>query len=244
MCGRYASTRPKLQLTETFHIDADHTDERLREDYNVAPTKTAPAILSTLPKDSAEDVAPTRRLELLRWGLVPPWAKDIKIGAKMVNARAETISDKPSFKRPFGARRCLLPIDGFYEWVAEDHGGPKPVKQPYFLRPKDGGILAAAGLWERWHDPAKDKDDPDAWLHSFVIITTDATDDVGRVHDRMPMIVLPEQWDEWLDPRLTDPNQARILMDPPEPGTLDIYAVSTAVNQARSNGPQLIEPLG
>ncbi|WP_020525177.1 SOS response-associated peptidase [Catelliglobosispora koreensis] len=244
MCGRYASTKTKLQLAETFHVSADYAADGVREDYNVAPTKTAPAILSTLAKDDPA-AQMVRRLEMLRWGLIPPWAKDLKIGAKMVNARAETISDKPSYRRPFAARRCLIPLDGFYEWVEEDQGGPKPVKQPYFLRPKDGGILAAAGVWERWHDPDKPKDDPDAWLHSFVIIiiTTDATDDVGRVHDRMPMIVLPEQWDEWLDPRLLDPNAARILMGPPEPGTLDIYAVSRAVNHARSNGPELIRPL-
>lgn len=226
---------------QLFAAEQTDSDEPLREDYNVAPTKKAPAVLAQTPEGAPEDAGPVRELRVLRWGLVPSWAKDRRKGFN--NARAETVHEKPSFRRAFKARRCLLPLEGFYEWfpVAGQEDAKKPVKQPYFLRPNDGGVLAVAGLYEFWRDPDLADDDPELWRPRFTIITTQATDDVGHIHDRMPMVITPDHWEAWLDPRLSEVDEVRALMAPPAPGSLDIYPVSTAVNVVRNNGPQLIE---
>ena len=183
-----------------------------------------------------------RELRVVRWGLVPFWAKDISIGSRLINARAETVATKPAFRRAFARHRCLLPADGFYEW--EKSGDPKrPAKQPYFIRREDGGVLAFAGLYELWRDKDRPDDDPGAWLWTATIITTRAEDEVGRIHDRMPMVIDPARWADWLDPTATSAEALHGLMTPAASAHLTSYPVSTEVNSVRHNGPGLIEPM-
>src|SRR5580693_7280503 len=152
--------------------------------------------------DQAGGPEGVRELRVVRWGLVPFWAKDISIGSRLINARAETVASKPAFRRAFARHRCLLPADGFYEW--EKSGDPKKAaKQPYYIRREDGGVLAFAGLYELWRDKDRPDDDPDSWLWTATIITTRAEDEVGRIHDRMPMVIEPARWADWLDPTAT-----------------------------------------
>ena len=183
-----------------------------------------------------------RELRVVRWGLVPFWAKDISIGSRLINARAETVASKPAFRRAFARHRCLLPADGFYEW--EKSGDPKsPRKQPYYIRREDGGVLAFAGLYELWRDKDRPDDDPDSWLWTATIITTRAEDEVGRIHDRMPMVIEPARWADWLDPAATSAEALHGLMTPAASVHLTTYPVSTEVNSVRHNGPGLIEPM-
>ncbi|GLY84590.1 hypothetical protein Airi02_025190 [Actinoallomurus iriomotensis] len=176
-----------------------------------------------------------RELHIARWGLVPFWAKDVSIGARMINARVETAHEKPAFRRSFSLHRCVVPADGYYEWQVTGDG----VKQPHFIRPADGGILVMAGLYAVWRSP----DAPGGRLLSCTILTTEATDDLGRIHDRMPMLVEPDRFDAWLDPALTDPDEVRSLLVPAAEGRLESYPVSTAVNKVANNGPELVRPL-
>jgi putative SOS response-associated peptidase YedK len=255
MCGRYASARKRIELLEEFSVQNDRVAETLAPDYNVAPTKPVYAVLTRQPDDRDRAGAPTstadsagtadpglagaeRQLRVLRWGLVPFWAKDVKIGSRMINARAETVSEKPAFRRAFAQRRCLLPADGYYEWQQQD-GGPK---QPIYISRTDGRPLAFAGLYELWRDGSVPPDDADAWLWTSTIITTSAPDDLGHIHDRMPMIIDPASWSDWLDPANHDPADLRALLVPAAISGLTTYPVSTAVNSVRNNGPQLIEP--
>ncbi|GAA5040989.1 putative SOS response-associated peptidase YedK [Thermocatellispora tengchongensis] len=244
MCGRYASARKKHELLEEFRVAVDAVpDKELREDYNVAPTKEVYAVLERKPKgEKGQDgdeqgASAVRQLRTLRWGLVPPWAKDPSIGSRMINARVETVAEKPAYKRAFAQRRCLLPADGYYEWYQID----KKRKQPYFIHPADGSVMAMAGLYEFWRDRSRPDDDPEAWLVTCTVITTTAEDHLGRIHDRMPMLVERERWDDWLNPGLTEPADARALLVPASPDTLEAYPVSTAVNSVRNNGPHLLE---
>ncbi|MEV0596529.1 SOS response-associated peptidase [Nonomuraea cavernae] len=250
MCGRYASARKKHELLEEFQVELDgDPDQELGPDYNVAPTKNVYAVLSRVPKEADRAV---RQLRIVKWGLVPAWAKDPSIGSRMINARIETVAEKPAYRQAFAKRRCLLPADGYFEWMpmaAEGSGkqgnsgkqGKK--KQPYFIHPADGGVLAMAGLYEFWKDPSRADDDPLKWLVTCTVITTDAEDDLGRIHDRMPMMIERERWAEWLDPKLTDTEEASELLVPADPGRLTAVAVSTDVNNVRNNGPDLIKPI-
>lgn len=248
MCGRYASARKKHELLEEFQVELDgDPDKELGPDYNVAPTKNVYAVLSRVPKEAERAV---RQLRIVKWGLVPAWAKDPSIGSRMINARIETVAQKPSFRQAFAKRRCLLPADGYFEWmpIEGDKGdksgkGDKKKKQPYFIRPEDGGVLAMAGLYEFWKDPTRADDDPLKWLVTCTVITTDAEDDLGRIHDRMPMMIERDRWADWLDPKLTDTEDASRLLVPADTGRLTAVPVSTAVNNVRNNGPDLIEPL-
>ncbi|HET7328469.1 MAG TPA: SOS response-associated peptidase [Nocardioidaceae bacterium] len=244
MCGRYASTRSRDDLVETFDIDLASAEEVPERDYNVAPTKSSPVVLARRPRGSADDAEPVRQLRNLTWGLVPSWSKQPKLG-RMINARAETVHEKPAFRRGFASRRLIVPSSGFYEWFQTEQVGRsgKPLKQPFYLHPKNDDVLALAGLYEFWRDDQKPSGDPGAWLTTFTIITTRATDDVGHVHDRMPMTVARGDWEEWLDPRISDVDHLRTLMAPPPAGSLEIYPVTTAVNKADNNGPELVEPL-
>lgn len=240
MCGRYASSRQPDELAEEFEIDELRLQEPLTESYNVAPTDDVYAIVERPPRD--DDAPSERQLRSVRWGLVPSWAKDVKIGNRMINARMETVAEKPAYRRAFAKRRCLLPADGYFEWYATDakDAKGKPRKQPYFITPKDGGVLAMAGLYELWPDPAKAEDDPARWLWSCTVITTEAEDSLGRIHDRMPLMVERERWDEWLDP--TRPGDLELLT-PAAPGRLEAFPVSTLVSNVRNNGRELVEPL-
>jgi len=265
MCGRYAATSRPEDLVEEFEIDAVLTGEPSRSilatsqepppgepDYNVAPTKQAPVILTRVPRatDQAddEDAPAVRQLRLLTWGLVPSWAKDIKVGLRMTNARAETVLDKPAFARAAASRRALVPAAGWYEWqvspTATDAKG-KPRKQPFFIHHSDGSTLALAALYEFWRDPSiEDGDDPRAWLTTYTIITTAAEPGLDRIHDRQPLVLEREDWADWLDPEATDLDAVRAHLAFSRPGRFDAYPISTAVNSSRNNGPHLLEPVG
>ncbi|WP_327280412.1 MULTISPECIES: SOS response-associated peptidase [unclassified Streptomyces] len=240
MCGRYASSRAPEDLAGLFEARWDPR-ETLAPSWNVAPTDQVWAVLERADRGTGEV---ERRLRTLRWGLVPSWAKDPNGGARMINARVETVHEKPAYRRAFTRRRCLLPADGFYEWqpVAAT-ATAKAYKQPYFITPQDAGVMAMAGLYEFWRDPAvSDEDDPAAWLATATIITTEATDAAGRIHPRMPLAVAPEDHEAWLDPAHQDVHGLRALLHTPADGRLDARAVSTAVNSVRNNGPELLEP--
>ena len=249
MCGRYAASRDTATLVTEFEVSAaPHRD--LAADYNVAPTKEVYAVVDRAPGPAAQDEPQIRReLAIVRWGLVPSWAKDPAIGSRMINARVETVNEKPAYRTAAARRRCLLPADGYYEWYtptsddAPRGRAGKPVKQPFYIHPADGSVLAMAGLYEFWRDPQRPPEDPDSWLWTVTIITTSATDELGRIHDRMPMCVRPEQWSGWLDPANTDGRAAVSLLTPAAPGWLAAYPVSREVNNVRHNGPELIAPL-
>ena len=261
MCGRYASARRRIELLEEFRIERDRVPEPLEPDYNVAPTRRVYAVITREPRPSedAEDTEAAaeqtpdgpsglaRELRVVRWGLVPFWAKDPKIGSRLINARAETVASKPAFRHAFKRNRCLLPADGYYEWQRPDGssqdepGGKGGVKQPYFITRGDGGPLAFAGLYELWRDAALPDDHERAWLWTATIITTSAPDELGQIHDRMPMVIEPDRWADWLDPAASDPADLAALLAPAASSGLISYPVSTAVNSVRNNGPELLE---
>jgi len=255
MCGRYAASKDASALVEEFQVDDEVIDTPLVADYNVAPTKSVYVVLQRRPPGgdggSDESDQTTRQLRIARWGLVPSWAKDPSIGSRMINARVETVAQKPAFRRAYAARRCLLPADGYFEWytpeVVPKGQSPtksgKPRKQPFFITPGDGSSLAMAGLYEWWRDPTKEREAEDAWLLSTVIITTEAADEVGHIHDRMPLVVPPENWSTWLDPNIKDHGVVAPLLSPAMAHHLQAYPVSTAVNDVRHNGPELVLPL-
>jgi len=265
MCGRYASTKSPADLVLEFDIDrvSSLVEERpLPPDYNVAPTKDVYAVLERADRDEPDVV--TRRLTEVRWGLVPSWAKDVSIGNRMINARLETAATKPSFRKAWAARRCLLPADGYYEWYqpvgdaaadrataetkpATGRKPKKPAKIPFYVRQRDGASLAMAGLYEIWRDDTLADDDPSRWLWSVTVLTTDASDDVGRIHERMPLLVRSEAIGDWLDSTIVPPEGwARADGDgplqPAAPGLLEAYPVSTLVNNVANNSAELIEP--
>ncbi|MER6691495.1 SOS response-associated peptidase [Streptomyces minutiscleroticus] len=242
MCGRYVSTRGTEDLARLFQVADPPAEESLTPNWNVAPTQEVWAVLDRAPREDAD--APVRReLRPLRWGLVPSWAKDAGIGSRMINARVETVHEKPAYRSAFAKRRCLLPADGFYEWQQTTGGTTgKPRKQPYFIHPEDGRVMAFAGLYEYWRDPdVKQDDDPAAWLMTCTIITTEATDAAGRVHPRMPLALTEDHYDAWLSPERRDPDELRALLTRPADGRLAARPVSTAVNNVRNNGPHLLE---
>ncbi len=246
MCGRYASSRRPEDLVEEFQIDENQVKEALAADYNVAPTKPVYAVLQRPAREGDGEPHPAaRQLRLVTWGLVPFWAKDPGVGHKMINARVETVSEKPAFRRAFAARRCLLPADGYYEWytTSQKTASGRPRKQPFFIHPADGSVLAMAGLYEIWRDPAKADDDPERFRWTCTVITTTAEDEVGRIHDRAPMLVEREQYDAWLDPERSTPGDLRGLLVPAAPGRLEAYPVSTRVNSVKNNGADLVEPV-
>jgi putative SOS response-associated peptidase YedK len=200
--------------------------------FNVAPTHD---ILAVVDSSTGIELAP------FHWGLVPSWAKDRKIASKMINARAETLSEKGAFKGLFARSRCIIPADGFYEWKTIDgEAGGKSVKQPFFIHSTSGEPLAFAGLWTAWRDPAA----PDAGkLHSATIITTSANDTMAPVHNRMPVLLPASRWQEWLDQQNHDLDALASLLVPAPNDLLTMHAVSTDVNSVRNKGPHLLEPL-
>ncbi|GAA2400792.1 SOS response-associated peptidase [Streptomyces glaucosporus] len=241
--------------------------ETLAPDWNVAPTKQVYAVLDRPLKDS-DDPRPVRQLRVMRWGLVPSWAKSPDTASKMFNARAETVHEKPSYRRAFAARRCLLPADGYYEWVTgrderqeEEKGKRKrPRKQPYFVTPADGSVMALAGLYEFWRDRTLPDDHPQAWWVTCSVITTEAETEpfadadgegggeggprsLADIHPRMPLVLPPDRWDAWLDPARTDADRVRELLAPPPAGALRAYPVGSGVSNVRNNGPELLEEL-
>ncbi|MDQ2874916.1 MAG: SOS response-associated peptidase [Actinomycetota bacterium] len=250
MCGRYASARKRIELLEEFSVQRDRVTGDLQPDYNVAPTRPVYAVMDREQRRAADGGPPesdgvARELRVVRWGLVPSWARDISAGSRLINARAETVHEKPSFRRAFARRRCLLPADGYYEWQVLENAGPRggKRKQPYFIHRADSGLMAFAGLYELWRDRAVPDGDPDAWLWTAVIITTSAPDELGQIHDRMPMVIAPESWADWLDPGNSDASDLRALLAPAAARGLATYPVSTEVNSVRNNGPELMQPV-
>ncbi|HJQ45973.1 MAG TPA: SOS response-associated peptidase [Amycolatopsis sp.] len=240
MCGRYAATKNPAALVQEFEA-LDETGGQARDaDYNVAPTKNVVTVVQRHPRDAEgtvlEDEPAVRSLRLMRWGLVPFWAKDPSVGNRMINTRAETATEKPAFKRALAKRRCLVPADGWYEWRRD---GKK--KEPFFMTGPD---LAFAGIWESWRaktDGKKDSEDPTADpLITFSIITTDAIGQLTDVHDRMPLLMTRDTWANWLDP---DRSDVADLLTPPRDlvDTLELRPISDKVNNVRNNGPELLE---
>src|SRR5688572_844884 len=243
MCGRYASSRHPDDLIEEFEVVNDRTPAPLAADYNVAPTKEVYAVVERPPtKESPEP--PQRQLRVLTWGLVPSWAKDPSIGNRMINARMESVAEKPAYKRAFAKRRCLLPADGYFEWypTEEKTKAGKPRKQPFFIRPQDHGVLAMAGLYEIWRDPTRDDDDPERFRWTCTVLTTQAEDSLGHIHDRMPLMVERDRWGQWLDPTASGQDRLGLLV-PAAPGNLEAYPVSPLVSNVRNNGPELLDPI-
>ncbi len=234
MCGRYAATKDPGGLAEEFEASMV-PEETLLPDYNVAPTKKVYVVIDHQDHH--------RSLDIARWGLVPVWAKDPSIGSRMINARAETVSEKPAFRRAFAKRRCLVPAAGYYEWYTPTGENlplgtsGKPRKQPFFIRPADGASLPMAGLYEWWRDPTVE--DPEGWRLTCTVLTTAASEAVARIHDRMPLTVPHAEWGAWLDPD----HEFDLDMILGDAIALEAFPVSTTVNSVRNNGPELIVPL-
>jgi putative SOS response-associated peptidase YedK len=218
MCGRYTLASPTERLAEEFGVDASSIE--LSPNYNVAPTQGVAAVL---------EEGGQRRLEVLRWGLIPPWADDPGIGSRMINARSETAPGKPSFRRAFRERRCLIPADGFYEWQRTNGA-----KQPYYIHMEDGRPFAFAGLWESWSKGEGE-------IRTCTILTTGANALVGEVHDRMPVILAHDAYDVWLDPASERDELTGLLAPYPE-DEMEAYPVSRFVNSPSNNDPRCIEP--
>ncbi|MGI9605210.1 MAG: SOS response-associated peptidase [Acidimicrobiales bacterium] len=225
MCGRFTSTTPPDKLAAYFGAEAPTDADEVEPDYNVAPTREVPVVRFR------EEV---RHLDFLRWGLVPRWAKDLRIGSKMINARAETVATKNAFRSAFARRRCIVSADGFYEWKQIDD----KTKQPMYITRADGDPLALAGLWERWTDAEGLRD-----FHTFTILTTTPNATMAPIHDRMPVMLPPSVWDEWLDPSNDDTTGLQRLLVPAPDDLLATHAVSTDVNSVKNNAPELIAPL-
>jgi putative SOS response-associated peptidase YedK len=241
MCGRYVVASSPSLLAERLGVDELRVEDDT-PDYNVAPR--AQVMIVRRRED-------TRILSRVRWGLVPSWAKDPSIGDRMINARAEQVADKPAFRRAFTKRRCLVPADGFYEWeVVAPPSTPKgrPKKQPVFIHRRDGEPMAFAGLVEVWKvpegcDPVPEGVD-DGWLISCAIVTTEPNALLAPIHDRMP-VVLPERaWARWLDPEEPDADALLELLVPAPDDLLELWPVSTQVNSADNNNPDLVKPIG
>jgi putative SOS response-associated peptidase YedK len=262
MCGRYAASRKPEDLAGLFEVRKWDPTEAIAPDWNVAPTKDVYAVLDRPVRDSGSP-EPVRQLRVLRWGLVPSWAKSPEGAARLINARAETAHEKPSFRRALAARRCLIPADGYYEWLTsaderqlEEQGKKKRSrKQPYFVTPADGSVFAMAGLYEFWRDRTLPDDHPRAWWATCSVITTAAetTDLAGYegegpraladIHPRMPLMMRPDRWDDWLNPTTTDPDELHDLLTAPPPGLLRAFPIGTAVSNVQNNGPELVEEL-
>lgn len=218
MCGRFALIVDASVLADVFDVEPPHDfDPR----FNIAPTQSVPIVRARNEQ--------TRECEMVRWGLIPPWAKDMKIGAKMINARAETVAEKPSFRAAVKRRRCLVPATGFYEWVTTKDG-----KRPYFIHFTDGRTFAFAGLWERWTARGG------ASLESCTIITTTANEMISDLHHRMPVILAPERHGEWLRPESLSAGRLNELLIPHPAGDMVAYQVSTHVNKPSNDDPTCI----
>lgn len=226
MCGRYANARHDGDLLRDFQV-ASIVDDPPEPSWNVAPTDPGRVVLERIVNGE-----PDRQLRTLRWGLIPFWAKDPKVASKHINARSETVTTKPAFKSAAVKHRCVVPADGYYEWMVAEDG-----KHPMYLY--GDGVLGFAGLYEI----RRDFDDPDAFLWTYTILTCTATDELGHIHDRSPVVVPPDLVDSWLDPGTTDPHVVRDLIAAMPPPILHTYEVSTSVNSVRNNGPELITPL-
>jgi len=230
MCGRYYSRADKQRIAERFHL-RDIPDVALAPDYNVAPTTFQPVI--RVGRDTGD-----RELSLMRWGLIPYFAKslaDFK-AFSTINARAETLTRSATFRRPFQRRRCLVPADGFYEWKKLGDS-PKAAREPYSISLASGQPMAFAGLWDAWKEP-----NGNDWLQSFSIVTTEANEIMSSIHTRMPAILHPRDWPEWLDRDRDRPPPAHLLR-PFDSDALRVQRCSPLVGNVRNNGPELLNSL-
>lgn len=234
MCGRYTFTEDIAELEKLVQFICKISEFKAR--YNIAPRSIVPVLVS----ENNQTI-----LKPMRWGLIPPWAKDESIGDKLTNARADTITDKVSYRKPFEKQRCLIPADGFYEWQATPTG-----KQPFRFTRKDGGFFCMAGLWEKWHRPHREGelglDDTgpsvDQTVETFTIITTEPNAMVAKVHDRMPVILSPEHYQWWLEPKRFDPQFLKTLLRPYPAEDMACVRVSKLVNIAKHDTPDCLLP--
>jgi putative SOS response-associated peptidase YedK len=221
MCGRYTLRSPGPLIARIFGLAAD---PGLAPRYNIAPSQAVAVV---------RQADGERRLDMLRWGLVPSWARDPSMGNRMINARGETVHDKPAFRTAFRRRRCLVPADGFYEWQQQDHG-----KQPFYIRMREERPFAIAGLWEHWTGPDGEP------LETCTLITTAPNELLAPIHDRMPVILPPAAWTTWLDPDNQDTELLRALLLPYPANDMTAYPVGRRVNNPRSDDPECIAAVG
>jgi len=220
MCGRFTLTTPAERVQREFEL-LEIPDLEAR--YNIAPTQNILAIRHSTDGNEAG---------MFKWGLIPSWAKDVSIGAKLINARSETVAEKPSFREAFKRRRCIIPADGFYEW--QRTGGKK---QPYYFHLKDDRLFGFAGLWEKWRTPDGES------LETCSILTTDANEVLRPVHDRMPVILHPDTYDLWLDEDDRKQDLRKELLSPYSASEMAAYPVSTSINSPQHQGEELVQPI-
>lgn len=218
MCGRFALIAEPALIQTQFHLT---TVPETAPRYNIAPTQPSPVIVNEEP----------RELSVFQWGLIPSWAKDDSLGGKMINARSETVEDKPAFRAAFKRRRCIVPASGFYEW--QQHEGAK-TKTPFYIYPNDGELFALAGLWEVWNTPDGSS------LPTFTILTTEANTFMQQYHERMPVMLRPEDYDAWLQPGEVPADVLRPLLKPYDPERMTAHEVSRLVNKPGNDSPELI----
>jgi putative SOS response-associated peptidase YedK len=224
MCGRFTLITRREDLAADLGIPGTAVPVTLRPRYNIAPSQLVPILLH----DGGV------RMALYQWGLIPSWAKDPAIGNRMINARQETVAEKPSFRGPFRSQRCLIIADGFYEWAAPESGGPRT---PYYIRRKDGKPFTFAGLWSRWKSPEGDE------ILTCTIITGEPNDLIAKIHRRMPVILPPENREAWLNPEEQDGQKLLSLLRPHDPEAFKMFPVSRHVNSPAHDDPGCIEPL-
>jgi putative SOS response-associated peptidase YedK len=263
VCGRYAASRDPDDLVEEIEASGlpvappSETDRAvLKASYNVAPQQQVATVMAPRPdaetsagsaaagaEGSTAGPGPAARLRAMRWGLVPSWAKDPSVGNRMINARVETVTEKPAYRSLVGARRCLLPADGWYEWQvvpAERSGTGKARKQPFLMTPVEGGVVALAGLYSWWRDKdVADDDDPAAWLGTVTVLTTDAEPVLRAVHDRMPVVLPAADWAAWVDREVAGPDALALVAALPE-GRFRADPVQAAVGNVRNDSPALL----
>lgn len=224
MCGRFSQTQTPEAIAQAFQVAEVPA---LNPRYNIAPTQPVVTVLQ--PPDNKG-----RQLRMMRWGLIPSWAKDAKIGSKLINARAETVAEKPSFRSAFRKRRCLVVADGFYEWQQQ---APKQPKQPFYFRLQDGYPFAFAGLWEYWQSPEGEE------IQSCTFLTTQANELMRPIHNRMPVIVDSKDYDLWLDPDAKTPETLQPLLQPYPEQKMTAYPVSKAVNKPNNDSAECINSI-
>ena len=222
MCGRYTLKAGGQELSDLFGLSEE---PKIEPRYNIAPTQQIAVVLENASNGG-------RALEMMHWGLIPSWAKDPSIGSRMINARAETVSDKPSYRSAFKRRRCLIVADGFYEWKKTEDG-----KQPYYLRLGSGGPFGFAGLWEGWSMEGGEE------TRSATIITTEPNEVAAEVHNRMPVILPPDMYDAWLEPENDDREELLSMLAPYPAEEMEAYPVSKRVNRPANDEPGVLEPV-
>ncbi|MDM5327243.1 SOS response-associated peptidase [Neobacillus sp. CF12] len=224
MCGRFTLTAPVDQLMDRFDVEFFLQEEEYLPSYNVAPSQSVLAVINN---------GAHNKMGFLRWGLIPPWAKDISIGYKMINARAETLTEKPSFRNAYKKKRCLIVADSFYEWKRID----SKTKTPMRIKLKSDELFAMAGLWESWKSPEGKS------IFSCSVITTQPNELVQDIHDRMPVILKPEDEKFWLDSSITDTRKLQHLLKPLDQRLMEVYEVSPLVNSPKNNSIELIQKI-